>query len=83
MQCTLEEIEVRVVEILTDLISADKGEVKLESKLKEDLSVDNMDRLDFCVDLEEEYYIFLNDIEIGSWVTVKDVVNTINKLTNS
>lgn len=83
MKSTLEEIQVRVVEILTDLISADEGEVKLESKLYADLGIDSMDTLELTMDLEEEYNIFVQDAEIEKWSTVKDITVTINQLLNN
>lgn len=83
MKDTLEEIQVRVIEILADLISADKDEVRLESRLYDDLGVDSMYSIELTMDLEEQYNIFIEDTVIGSWVTVQDIANTINKLTNS
>lgn len=83
MKPTLEEIEVRVVEILTDLISADKDEVKLESRIKEDLGIGSLEIIEATMDLEEEYNIFVQDTNIQRWITVKDITVTINQLLNN
>ena len=50
-------------------------EVKLESKIKDDLGADSLDILQLLMTIEEEHGIIIPDEELAKFTTVKDIVD--------
>lgn len=55
----------------------------LESKLRDDLSQDSLERVEMGMTLEKNFNIDIPDEEIAKWNTVQDVVNTVIRLVKS
>ena len=50
-----------------------------DSKLRDDLECDSLDRIDIAISLEDRFDILVPDVDPGEWVTVLDVVVTVRK----
>jgi len=76
---TYGEIADRVMVGVKDLAAASGGaEVNLNSMLKSDLGMDEIDREALSFWIEEEFNIHeVRDSESSSWITLKDVANYI------
>lgn len=48
-----------------------------ESRLKEDLGFDSLDRLALALDLEAEFEIRLSDADIDAWLLVHDLIRCV------
>ena len=57
MPMTKDEVFIKVKEILTTALAVDDEEVKLESKLREDLGAESIDLLDITFQLEKTFGI--------------------------
>lgn len=58
-------------------VSADK--ITLDAKIKDDLGADSLDILQLLMTMEEDYGIVIPDEELGTFVTVGDIVNFLEK----
>ena len=63
----------QVKKVLVESANVDESKVTLEARLKEDLSIDSLDAVELVLDLETAYDIKIEDDEIASLVTVKDI----------
>lgn len=64
-----------VAAILAEQLHLEPGEVKMESKIKDDLGADSLDVLQLLMTIEEEKGITIPDEALASFTTVGDVVN--------
>jgi acyl carrier protein len=58
-------------------VSADK--ITLDAKIKDDLGADSLDILQLLMTMEEDYGIVIPDEELGTFETVGDIVNFLEK----
>ncbi len=63
-----------LVEILCEQLPLSPSDVKLESKIKDDLGADSLDVLQLLMALEEEKGIVIPDDVLPTLVTVGDIV---------
>ena len=64
-----------VAAILAEQLHLAPGEVKMDSKIKDDLGADSLDVLQLLMTIEEEKGITIPDEALASFTTVGDVVN--------
>ena len=64
-----------VAAILAEQLHLEPGEVKMDSKIKDDLGADSLDVLQLLMTIEEEKGITIPDEALASFTTVGDVVN--------
>jgi len=69
----------KVKNILVEELGLDEDEVKLESNLKEDLEADSLDLAEVVINLEEEFDIEIPEEYYPKFVTVKDIVEFLEK----
>ena len=69
----------KVKEIIVDTISCEKEAVVLEAKLMDDLGIDSLDVVELNMALEEAFEITIADEDLATFVTVKDIVDYIDK----
>lgn len=65
-------------EVIKEVLSEQLGveaEIKLESKLREDLNIDSLLAVQLSVLLENKYDIDITEEELGKLVTIKDVID--------
>ena len=70
-------IQVRVVEIIAEQLSLRKNDIRLESRLIDDLGADSLDIVELIMEMEEEFDTEIPDEQIEGMKAVKDVVDYI------
>ncbi|WP_297191909.1 acyl carrier protein [uncultured Campylobacter sp.] len=73
---TFEDVKAVVVEQL----SVEADSVKMESKIIEDLGADSLDVVELVMALEEKFGVEIPDSEAEKLLTIKDVVDYIEKI---
>lgn len=68
------DIQEKVISIISDELSVKIEDVKLDSELIQDLEIDELDNIELCMALEEEFGIEIPDEDIEEFKTVKDIV---------
>ena len=68
----------KVKEIIVDTINCDESEITLDAKLNEDLNIDSLDSMELVMALEEAYGITIEESALGSFETVKNIVEYID-----
>lgn len=69
----------KVKETIVDTVNCDEEAVVLEAALKEDLNIDSLDAVELSMALEEAFGLTISDEDLATFVTVKDIVNYIDK----
>lgn len=69
----------KVKEVIVDTLGCDEEAVVLGAALKEDLNADSLDAVELSMALEEAFGLTIGDEDLMAFVTVKDVVDYINK----
>ena len=64
----------KVKEIIVDTIGCSADDVKLESRLEEDLSMDSLDAVQVNMNIEEQLGITIPDEMLAELKSVKDIV---------
>lgn len=64
----------KVKEIIVDTIGCSADDVKLESRLEEDLSMDSLDAVQVNMNIEEQLGITIPDEMLTELKSVKDIV---------
>ncbi len=73
-------MEGKIISLIADKLGKDEKDIKLESKLVEDLGADSLDVIELVMAFEDEFGISLPDEEISKMKTIADVVNYIKSL---
>ncbi len=71
--------EVKVKEIICDLLGVDAEEVTPTTNLKEDLQMDSIDFADIVMQIEDEFEIEADEEKMASIVTLEDIVKYIDE----
>lgn len=79
MPKTLEEIELRVIEIVAKQFASEKGKITRETRFQDDLAADSLDVTELIMDLEDEFKISIPDNDAVGMKTVGDVVDYVVK----
>ncbi|MGC6466391.1 MAG: acyl carrier protein [Akkermansiaceae bacterium] len=74
-----ENITEKVTEIIVDQLGVSADQVKLESKMIEDLGADSLDAVELVMAVEEEFGIEVPDEEAEKLVSVGDIVSHVEK----
>lgn len=69
-----------VVSIIADVSGYDEDEIKLESKLAEDLEIDSIKAIEIAVFVEKKFKISLRDEDIAKIITVQEILDLASKL---
>ena len=61
----------------------DRGQIEVDSLVPEanltiDMDLDSLDIVELTLDVEKEFDIRISDREMEEWVTIQDVLNSIN-----
>lgn len=64
----------KIAGIIADQLGIEASEIKLESRLTDDLKADSIDIVALIMDLETEYGLEITDDELMKLKTVKDIV---------
>ena len=72
----------KIKETVVEQLGADADAVKPEASFVDDLGADSLDVVEMVMALEEEFEIEIPDDEAEKLVTVKDVVDYVEKQTS-
>jgi len=67
----------RVIDVLADIIEDSAQAITAASDLRRDLMLDSLDMYEVGMDLEEEFWIDLDDSAVAACVTVADLVRLV------
>ena len=76
---TTEEIEQKVVSIVSEQMGVDKAEISLETSFINDLNADSLDTVELVMELEDEFDLNIPDEEAEKIQTVGAAVSFIQK----
>ncbi|BBE30765.1 acyl carrier protein [Tepiditoga spiralis] len=74
-----EEILEKVKNVMVDSLDTDAEKVTLDASLTDDLEIDSLELVDLTMAFEEEFDIAIEDSELESIKTVKDIVDLFEK----
>lgn len=73
------ELEEKVIALLVEYLGC--GPITKESLLKEDLGADSLDKVEFSMELEDEFQIpNISGEDMEKWKTVQDVIDGVRNL---
>jgi acyl carrier protein len=71
------EIEEKVIQIVSEQMSVDKGEVSRDTSFVNDLNADSLDTVELVMELEDEFDLTIPDEEAENLKTVGEAINYI------
>jgi len=73
----MEEIQAKVIKIISEQLGKDESEIKMSSHFIEDLDADSLDTVELVMALEEEFNIDIPDEAAEKITTVESAVDFI------
>jgi acyl carrier protein len=74
-----EDIETKVIEIVSDQMGFDKSAITRETHFINDLSADSLDTVELVMEFEDEFELSIPDEEAEKIQTVGDAIDYIKK----
>ena len=74
---TVAEIEEKVIQIVSEQMSVDKGEVSRDTSFVNDLNADSLDTVELVMELEDEFDMTIPDEEAEKLKTVGEAIDYI------
>ena len=75
----MDEIESKVIKIISEQLGKEEAEVKLESNFIDDLEADSLDTVELVMALEEEFEIDIPDDSAEKIATVQSAIDYIRE----
>ncbi len=75
----MDEIESKVIKIISEQLGKDEVEIKLESNFIDDLEADSLDTVELVMALEEEFEIDIPDDSAEQIATVQSAIDYIRE----
>lgn len=72
----------KVKEILVEELDVEEENIKLESKIKDDLGADSLDLFELISKIEDEVDVTIEEDDYSKLITVKDIVDYITSKQN-
>ncbi len=76
----IEEIEAKVVEIVSEQMGVDKGEISRETSFINDLNADSLDTVELVMEFEDEFDMSIPDEEAEKIQTVGAAIDYISQV---
>jgi acyl carrier protein len=74
----MDEVEQKVVDLISEvLVDVKKEDIRLDSKIVEDLGAESLDIYDMIALMEDEFKLEITDEEVEKLQTVQDAANYI------
>ena len=70
----------KIIELICEKLNKKKEDIKLTSRLVEDLGADSLDFVELVMAFEDEFNVTLPDEDVGKLKTIGDIVEYLNKL---
>ena len=77
----MEEIQAKVIQIISQQLGKDESEIKMSSHFIEDLDADSLDTVELVMALEEEFEVDIPDEAAEKITTVQSAVDFIAEST--
>jgi acyl carrier protein len=71
----------RVINVISDVLDKKEGEIRLDTSLRNDLQLDSLQQMTLFIALEDEFQRSIPPEEVEGLVTVKDVVDFVERKT--
>ena len=68
----------KLKEIIAEQLSVDEADIELSTSFKDDLGADSLDLFELVMALEEAYGITIEESALGSFESVKNIVEYID-----
>lgn len=75
----MQDIEQKIIDIISYNLSINKEDVKLDSSIEFDLGADSLDMIELVLDIEWEYDITIYDEEIDLIQTVGQLIDVVKE----
>jgi len=75
----MEEIQAKVIQIISEQLGKDESEIKMSSHFIEDLDADSLDTVELVMALEEEFEVDIPDEAAEKITTVQSAVEFISE----
>lgn len=75
----MEEIQAKVIQIISEQLGKDESEIKMSSHFIEDLDADSLDTVELVMALEEEFEVDIPDEAAEKITTVQSAVEFIGE----
>jgi len=76
---TPQEVEEKVIQIVSEQMSVDKAEIKRSTSFVNDLNADSLDNVELVMELEDEFDLTIPDEEAEKLTTVGEAIDYILK----
>ena len=76
------EIEEKVIQIVSEQMSVDKGEISRDTSFVNDLNADSLDTVELVMELEDEFDMNIPDDEAEKLQTVGQAIDFIQQQLN-
>ena len=73
----MEEIQAKIIQIISEQLGKDESEIKMNSHFIEDLDADSLDTVELVMALEEEFEVDIPDEAAEKITTVQSAVDFI------
>ena len=77
---TIKQVTEKVIEFAAEQVSIPKEQVSLDSQFVADLGFDSLDKVEFSMNIEEEFDIVIPDELSDQIATVRDTIREIERL---
>ena len=77
LKTNMEEIQAKVVQIISEQLGKDESEISMNSNFIEDLDADSLDTVELVMALEEEFEVDIPDEAAEKITTVQSAVDFI------
>lgn len=79
---TMITITEQLQDILYDKSNLDVSDITEDARLREDLKLDSLDRVEFTIEIEKQFDIRIPDHHMKEWYTFKDVIEYVTQKLN-
>lgn len=79
---TREEVKQKVIEVISEQVAYDQDDPITEDMTLDDLTMDSLDKVEVLMSFEEKYDVNITDEDAEKCVTVKDVVDLMDRVLN-
>lgn len=75
MRVNADEVKKRLLKVLVEVSGVKESKITLESTIRNDLTIDSLDKVYLINELEEEFGINIDDLDVQSFKIVEDYLN--------